>query len=89
MMRFTKAVEIDKSDRIADDAPLHLSQACALDTKHDSGEVMRDRRYHMELGHRDLAISQLEPSVDRAPPHLRRQTAKWNSQSRSELRSLK
>ena len=138
--RFQKAVEIDASDPSAhyqlgviareqgrfQDALTHLSEAARLDPKHSSGEVLRDLgATNLELGNADLALTQLEPYVDRreydpqglfwlgktykalgraadarsafersieaaktAPPHLRRQVAKWNSQSSSELRSL-
>ncbi|MEO8100841.1 MAG: tetratricopeptide repeat protein [Acidobacteriota bacterium] len=139
--RFTKAVEIDKSDpsahyqlgviardqRRLDDALGHISQAYSLDPKYSSSEVLRDLgATNLELGNPELALTQLEPYVNRreydpqglywlgrtykalnrpadarttferaieaaktAPPHLRRQTAKWNGLSRSELRSLK
>jgi tetratricopeptide (TPR) repeat protein len=138
--RYRRAVEIDRSDPSAhyqlgviareqgrfEEALAHLSEAYKLDPKHSSHEVLRDLgATNFNLGHAELALTQLEPYADRreydpqglywlgkvyktlnrtedarsafqrsieaaktAPPHLRRQVAKWNSQSASELRSL-
>ena len=134
--RFQKAVEIDREEadphyqlgRIAreqgrlQEALQHLTTAYALNPKLSSGEVLRDLgATNFELGNTQLALTQLEPYIDRreydpqglywlgrvykalnrsadargmfdraveaaqtAPPHLRRQAAKWRSLAASE-----
>ena len=138
--RFQKAVEIDREEpdahyqlgRIAreqgrfQDAFQHLTTAYTINPKHSSGEVLRDLgATNLDLGNAELALSQLEPYIDRreydpqglywlgkvykalgrkqdaremfkraidaaltAPPHLRRNAARWRSLASSELRSL-
>jgi tetratricopeptide (TPR) repeat protein len=80
IVRYRKAVEIDRSDPSAhyqlgviareqgrfDEALAHLSEAYKLDPKHSSSEVLRDLgATNLNVGNAELALTQLEPYVDR------------------------